>query len=338
MLSSNSWFCPLPRKFGGEGFFASRLGKQTVVSLTIEVDTEYTIKAFPSDNFIINDTIYTALSSGTSKDTTPLYMFTYGGNPGDSQYTGKSQVYYCKIWQDGELVRDFIPVLDEDNVACLYDLVTESYFYNIGTGDFLSGGIVIEPSVTPIPVSNKYLIRSGTDLYTINNNVLTKLDIVDVLAENFLAYGFDIIPDGSLLLELINPEVLFWKSAEDEEDLPVLKATMTATPYPQTVVTNPIDLSHPTILGIQCVTVTCTGNPLFACSFDDGITWKVHNGTSWSDMTNNNGMTKAVLEAITTEQWAQAVEGLDSFKLWFILNTIDDTVTNVIIDYVNEGE
>ena len=150
--------------------------------------------------------------------------------------------------------------------------------------------------------------------------------------------GFDELPDGSLLSGLVNPEILYWQNNFVEGELPVLKATLTATPYPQTVVTNPIDLSHPTILGVQNVTVNCTGNPLFACSFDDGVTWKVHNGSEWTDIVDFIGMTKDVFEAITTEQWSQTITGLSSFMLWFILNTTEDTVTNVIIDYINEGE
>ena len=45
----------------------------------------------------------------------------------------------CKLWHPttGELVRDFIPVLDSNNVPCMYDKVTQQFFYNQGTGDFL---------------------------------------------------------------------------------------------------------------------------------------------------------------------------------------------------------
>lgn len=45
-------------------------------------------------------------------------------------------LYHCKIWRSGNLVRDFIPVLDERGVACLYDKVSGTYFYNQGEGTF----------------------------------------------------------------------------------------------------------------------------------------------------------------------------------------------------------
>jgi len=64
-----------------------------------------------------------------------LYLFANndGGIPGDF---GNIQLQYCKIWDDTTLVRDFIPVLDENGVACLYDQVSETFFYNQGTGNF----------------------------------------------------------------------------------------------------------------------------------------------------------------------------------------------------------
>lgn len=42
--------------------------------------------------------------------------------------TGK--FYYVKIWEGNTLVRDIIPVLDENGTPCVYDKVTKQYFYN----------------------------------------------------------------------------------------------------------------------------------------------------------------------------------------------------------------
>ena len=50
----------------------------------------------------------------------------------------KARLYWLKIYDsNGNLVRDFIPVLDKSNVPCLYDKVSKTYFYNQGTGQFL---------------------------------------------------------------------------------------------------------------------------------------------------------------------------------------------------------
>ena len=48
--------------------------------------------------------------------------------------------YYGSKWYDGEkLVRDFVPVLDENKRPCMYDKVSGELFYNKGAGEFLYG-------------------------------------------------------------------------------------------------------------------------------------------------------------------------------------------------------
>lgn len=51
-------------------------------------------------------------------------------------------IRYLQIFENNILISDYIPVLDENNVACLYDKVSDSYNYNQGTGSFNAGPIV----------------------------------------------------------------------------------------------------------------------------------------------------------------------------------------------------
>lgn len=46
------------------------------------------------------------------------------------------KIYYCKIYDNGTLIRDFIPVLDYNGVACLFDKVKKKFYYNQGSGSF----------------------------------------------------------------------------------------------------------------------------------------------------------------------------------------------------------
>lgn len=48
----------------------------------------------------------------------------------------KMKLYSCKIYENNTLVRDYIPAIDENNVACLYDKVEGKFYYNQGTGEF----------------------------------------------------------------------------------------------------------------------------------------------------------------------------------------------------------
>ena len=49
------------------------------------------------------------------------------------------RLYYCKIYNGDTLVRDFVPVIDGSNIACLYDKVEKKCYYNVGTGTFSYG-------------------------------------------------------------------------------------------------------------------------------------------------------------------------------------------------------
>ena len=49
------------------------------------------------------------------------------------------RIYSFKVYKNNTLVRDFIPVKDLANVVCLYDLVTNEFYYNSGTGTFVAG-------------------------------------------------------------------------------------------------------------------------------------------------------------------------------------------------------
>ena len=78
------------------------------------------------------------VTNGTSSATINLLLFARTDN-----MTGKvkAEFYYMKIYDrsTNELVRNFIPVKDINGVVCLYDKVTEQFFYNIGSGNFIAG-------------------------------------------------------------------------------------------------------------------------------------------------------------------------------------------------------
>lgn len=133
---------------------------------------------------------------------------------------------------------------------------------------------------------------------------------------------------------LTDPEILYWHDSMD--DLPKLKIAVTGIPpVPQTVITSTQDMSDATILGIEGVQVTCSDDILFAVSFDDEATWKAYDGTSWITLDlPNTGMTKATMENIGLEAWAEIVTS-DFYKFRFILPTTDSYLTSLVVDYIN---
>ena len=65
----------------------------------------------------------------------PLYIFCSCDN-GKPAYYAKMRLYSCKIYEDGVLVRDFIPAEDDTGVLGMYDLVYRTFYKNYGTGSF----------------------------------------------------------------------------------------------------------------------------------------------------------------------------------------------------------
>ena len=81
--------------------------------------------------------------SGSLVNTSTTYKM--GGLKSGSNivYNNFMKVYYNRIYNaNNELIQDLRPCLDNNNVACMYDMVSETYFYNQGTGQFIAGDIL----------------------------------------------------------------------------------------------------------------------------------------------------------------------------------------------------
>jgi len=91
-------------------------------------------------DFKYNGTSYT-IARGSTFDAENIYMFAYN-NLGTIKY-GKTRMYYAKIWQDGNLVREFIPVkIKETGEVGMWDLVERRFYENYGSGAFTGGPAV----------------------------------------------------------------------------------------------------------------------------------------------------------------------------------------------------
>jgi hypothetical protein len=184
------------------------------------------------------------------------------------------------------------------------------------------------------PYDTRYLIRSGITLYTVIDGALSELATTDIVAQTFLDYGIEDIPDGALLVGLNNPEVLYWQ--DSEEDLPTLTATVTATPPPQTVISSRCELSDTTITGIEKMLATCEGELICAVSVDDKATWKAHNGTEWVILSDEYaGMSKETIEAITLEQWNELYLGASGMYIRITLIDTTQVLTKIEVDFCN---
>lgn len=86
------------------------------------------------------DTVTTTYS-GSLTTPTNLYIGYAGSISGISDIANlQGNIYGCKIWNNDTLIRDFVPARRlSDNVLGMYDIVSQQFFTNAGTGEFIAG-------------------------------------------------------------------------------------------------------------------------------------------------------------------------------------------------------
>lgn len=115
--------------------------------------------------------------------TTPSNAYIFGGSGSyASGYTNATmRLYYCKIWDNGTLVRKYIPCFRKsDYVVGLYDLVNGVFYTNAGSGVFTYGGIAKQEDYNDFLVSNNILVANtpqGNQAFRIANIEKTRTKI-----------------------------------------------------------------------------------------------------------------------------------------------------------------
>lgn len=77
----------------------------------------------------------------TGKTPVPLYLFTCnspdGVAAGSDMYNAVMKLYSCKIYDNGTLVRNMVPVRHRNGLVGLYDIVNQTFYGNSGPGTFI---------------------------------------------------------------------------------------------------------------------------------------------------------------------------------------------------------
>lgn len=187
-------------------------------------------------------------------------------------------------------------------------------------------------STIEYPAHKYYLVRDGITLYTVADGALAEVT-GDLTASLFIASGVDVIPDGSLLLTLTDPEVLCWT---DGNKLPELTATVQgSTTESHDIVSDNIRVGHQSIYGIKSVETTASDGATFLLSFDGGA-WMVYDTDNSAWVASDIGMNATEIVAIPTEAWSTAINSATYMQLKATLDGVD-TVTQVKFNFNNEA-
>lgn len=178
--------------------------------------------------------------------------------------------------------------------------------------------IVISPDESIV----RYLIRSEEIWYTVEDGVLTALDIAeDIKAKDFAQYGIYTEPPSALLSGMTSPAVYKWT---DEDSIKDTIATITALPHPQTIQAE-CDMSDVSIYGITDVAAVYTGDVKVCMSYDGGLQF-----------------TEAeLLSDALTESLLHVYDSLDENKkltIAFILSEETESLTQFKYCFRNEEE
>lgn len=117
--------------------FQNYSNNRLLVDIPVSLDSPiyYSIS---KDELKIGDTVKAVQNYSSFETPQTAYIFDISGNPW-IKTKAKGRLYYCKIYDGNTLVRDFVPVIDGSNIACLYDRVEKKCYYNAGTGTFSYG-------------------------------------------------------------------------------------------------------------------------------------------------------------------------------------------------------
>ena len=123
--------------------FSFRYANSSTNNLAAATPTVRNILDANKNVFVAGANSVTATSSSFSASY-PIYLFAVN-NAGTVQYSASVKIYSCQVYDNGVLARSFIPCINADGEVGLYDLVTEAFFGNSGTGAFVGGPLMALP-------------------------------------------------------------------------------------------------------------------------------------------------------------------------------------------------
>lgn len=111
-------------------------------------DTQIHIVSYNNSS---NQVVYDSVVKGTLPNLTnqvakPFGLFALSGTSG-AVNSASVRIMYCRITDKSTntLIRNFIPVINQDNVACMYEQVEGVFYYNAGSGAFIAGSTTGQP-------------------------------------------------------------------------------------------------------------------------------------------------------------------------------------------------
>ena len=139
---------------GATTFRTDYYGTQQTID-GFSVTQRYTVDKNKNITYIGGESV--SNNPATGQDQYNLVLFAIN-NLNDVSYGSAFRLYSSKIYDNGTLIRDFVPCQNPTGDVGLYDLVGAQFYGNAGTGSFTAGPEVPqkEPEPEPEPTLNPY--------------------------------------------------------------------------------------------------------------------------------------------------------------------------------------
>lgn len=97
--------------------------------------------------------------------TTPVNLLLFATNRNGTIYRCEAGaglvIMQAQIYDNGTLVRDYIPCQTDTGEVGLYDMATATFYGNDGTGEFLAGGVIVGEDVPDVPEALEYTLAGN---------------------------------------------------------------------------------------------------------------------------------------------------------------------------------
>ena len=119
--------------YAGSGYVGSLHGNQYAGVQVSNMGLKHTYKRSSTEMYL-DGKLEATVTAKTQNDKRTIYIFGSHLADGYSTMSSEFTFFELKIYEGDKLVHHYKPRKDSTNVACLYDIVTQQYLYNSGTG------------------------------------------------------------------------------------------------------------------------------------------------------------------------------------------------------------
>ena len=119
--------------FGSDSKLGAFFRDSSIQAVTL--DNNRHLCDLSKDGIVFDGTSYGGANTGSFSCAYSLTLFAWN-NGANGVACNLCKVYSCQIYDNGTLVRDFVPCINASGEVGLYDLVGKQFYGNAGTGVF----------------------------------------------------------------------------------------------------------------------------------------------------------------------------------------------------------